>query len=244
MQVHFEKIKKLGYAMNEAYKVLRTNISFCGEDVRTIMITSSVENEGKTYVAFNLANAFAQDEKKVLFIDGDIRKSILLTWLGVDKETVGLSHYLSGKADMENIIYESDIPGLDIIFTGPSAPNPAELLGKEKFSRLLEQKRAEYDYIIIDCPPLGTVIDAAIVAAHCDGAVFVVESGALSYHLIQHVKCQLEKSGCRILGTVLNKVDVFEKGYKYGRYYSRYYKKGYYRRPYTGEYRNTETREI
>ena len=213
MKVSFEKVKKLDFRSNEAYKTLRTNISFCGEDVKVIAFTSSTPNEGKSVVSLRLAEAFGEDNKKVLFIDADIRKSVLISRYGADQETRGMSHYLTGKASIEEVICETSIKNVDMIFTGPAAPNPSELLGNKKFERLISEVRQAYDYVILDCPPIGSVIDAAIVAKQCDGVIIVVESDNVSYKMVQKVKSQLEKSGCRILGAVLNKVEVGGKGY-------------------------------
>ena len=115
---------------------------------------------------------------------------------------------------------------MDIIIAGPVSPNPTELLSGRLFEQLLQSERDNYDYIIVDAPPLGSVIDAAIIAKHIDGAIIVVESGAISYKLAQNVKSQLEKSECRILGVVLNKMDLEKNGY-YGSYYGKYYGKNY-----------------
>lgn len=227
MKVNFEKRKELDFKTNEAYKTLRTNISFSGDDVHVIVLTSSVPNEGKSAVSFNLACALAEDGKRVLYIDADIRKSVTIARYGVDIETKGLSHYLSGQSKLEHIIYETNIDNFDIIFTGQAAPNPSELLGNDHFKTLIEVAREEYEYVIIDCPPLGSVIDAAIVAKECDGAIIVIETDNASYKIVQRVKKQLEQSGCRILGAVLNKVEMGGKGYYgkgyYGNYYGRYY---------------------
>ncbi len=235
MKVSFEKVKKLDFRSNEAYKTLRTNISFCGEDVKVIAFTSSTPNEGKSVVSLRLAEAFGEDNKKVLFIDADIRKSVLISRYGADQETRGMSHYLTGKASIEEVICETSIKNVDMIFTGPAAPNPSELLGNKKFERLISEVRQAYDYVILDCPPIGSVIDAAIVAKQCDGVIIVVESDNVSYKMVQKVKSQLEKSGCRILGAVLNKVEVGGKGYGYGKYYGKYYSK-YYGKYYGGYY--------
>lgn len=227
MKVNFEKKKELDFKTNEAYKTLRTNISFSGDDVRVIALTSSVPNEGKSAVSFNLAYSLAEDGKKVLYIDADIRKSVTIARYGVDIETKGLTHYLSGQSDLNNIIYETNIENFNVIFTGQSAPNPSELLGNVRFKTLIETAREEFAYVIIDCPPLGSVIDAAIVAKECDGAIIVIETDNASYKIVQRVKKQLEQSGCRILGAVLNKVEMGGKGYYgkgyYGNYYGRYY---------------------
>ena len=234
MKVNFEKRKELDYKTNESYKTLRTNISFCGDDIHVIALTSSVPNEGKSAVSFNLAVSLSEDNKKVLYIDADIRKSVTIARYGVDIETRGLSHYLSGQSELSDIIYETNISNFDIIFTGQSAPNPSELLGSSRFKKLVETTREEYDYVIIDCPPLGSVIDAAIVAKECDGAIIVVETDNASYKLVQRVKKQLDQSGCKILGAVLNKVEMGGKGYGY---YGKGYYGGYYNR-YYGDYGN------
>ena len=107
---------------------------------------------------------------------------------------------------------------MDIIFSGNYVPNPAELLGSENFETLMKFCREKYDYVIVDTPPLGSVIDSAIAAKYADGAVIVIEADAINYHFVQDVKKQLDKSGVRILGTVLNKVQVKTGKYGYGNY--------------------------
>lgn len=229
MKVQFEKKKELDFKTNEAYKTLRTNIRFSGDDVKVIALTSSVPNEGKSAVSFNLAKSLAEDDKKVLYIDADIRKSVTVVRYGVDIETKGLSHYLTGQSKLEEVIYDTDIDNFSIIFTGQSAPNPSELLGNQRFKDLISYGREHFDYVIIDCPPLGSVIDAAIIAQECDGAIIVIETDNASYKIVQRVKKQLEQSGCKILGAVLNKVEMGGKGYGYygkgyyGNYYGKYY---------------------
>ena len=224
-QIRFENIKDLDFKTNEAYKRVRTNITFSGEDIRVVAVTSSIPNEGKSEVSFRLAQAFAEDGKKVLYIDADIRKSVTVARYGVDRETKGLSHYLSGQTkNLEDVIYETNIDNLSMIFTGAKAPNPAELLGRPKFAKMLETLKEQYDFIILDCPPLGSVIDAVLVAKNCDGTILVIESDNVSYKMVQNVKKQLDQSECKILGVILNKVQVGGKGY-YG-YYKGYY--GYY----------------
>lgn len=235
MKINFDKLlKKLDFRSNEAYKTLRTNISFCGDDIKVIAVTSSTPNEGKSVVSLRVAQAFGEDEKKILYIDADIRKSVLVSRYGADNEAKGLSHYLAGKEKMEDVICETNIKNVDMIFTGPVAPNPSELLGNSKFETLINNARENYDYVIIDCPPVGSVIDAAIVAKRCDGIIIVIESDNVSYKMVQKVKSQLEKSGCRILGAVLNKVELSGKGYGYGKYYGKHYG-GYYGKDYYGE---------
>lgn len=205
---------------NEAIKTLRTNIQFCGSNVRTVLFTSAIPDEGKSELTFETARSLGQIGKKVLLIDADIRKSVLASRCHIKEEPDGLSQYLSGQKSVEEVIYDTDIENLSIVFPGPYAPNPSELLEEDKFAKLLEYARQYFDYILIDTPPMANLIDGAIVARNCDGAIMVIESGAISYRLEQKVKRQLEKSGCRILGAVLNKVDEHTEVYygKKGRY--------------------------
>lgn len=223
MKVNFDKLKELDFKTNEAFKRIRTNITFSGEGIQTIAVTSSIPNEGKTEVAFNIARSFAEDGRKALFIDADIRKSVVVARYGADKEVKGLSHYLTGQCSLKDAVTETNIDNLSVIFTGNSAPNPAELLGSVKFADMLTTLKEEFDIIIVDCPPLGSVIDAVLVAKVCDGTVIVIEADGVSWKMVQNVKKQLETGGCRIIGAVLNKVQMSGKGY-YG--YKNYY--GYY----------------
>lgn len=215
------------FAFDEAIKTLRTNIRFCGNNIRTIMLTSSTPNEGKSSIVFSLASSLAETGQKTLLIDADIRKSVFVSRYHLDKDVHGLSQYLSGQVALNSVLYSTNIENLDMIFSGPYSPNPAELLEEAGFQKLIEWAKESYDYIIVDTPPINNVIDAAIIAKECDGAVMIIESGGISYRMAQRSKLQLEKSGCRILGAVLNKVGGEYSGYygKYGRYgkYDKYY---------------------
>jgi len=221
--VNLANLKKGNYSYEEAIKTLRTNIQFCGSNIKVIMLESAFPNEGKSSMSFSLASSMAQIGKNVLLIDADIRKSVMVSRYQLDKEVNGLSQFLSGQKNKEEIIYETNLNNLNIVFSGPYSPNPAELLEEPVFSLLIQAVRAEYDYIIIDTPPMMNLIDGAIIANHCDGAVLVIESGKVSYRVEQKIKKQLEKSGCRILGVILNNVNLDS-----GRYYGKYKKYGKY----------------
>lgn len=227
-KVQFNINDKLDFQAAEAFKILRTNIGFCGNNIKVISFTSCASDEGKSSVSFRNALSFAEAGKKVLFIDADIRNSVFVHRYQVSETTYGLTHYLSGQKTMDEIVYDTNKENFHMIFTGAVAPNPTELLGGEMFRDLLKWARENYEYVFIDCPPLGSVIDAAIIAQYCDGAILVIESNAISYHFAQKVKGQLEKSGCHILGAILNKVDISKRGYygKYGKYGK--YGYGYY----------------
>lgn len=237
MKVELEKLEKLGYGKKEAFNSLRTNLSFCGDDIHVILFTSCTPDEGKSSTVMDLGRAMAEDQKHVLLIDADLRKSVLVGRYHAksgEGAIKGMSHYLSGQASMDDIICETNVENLDMVFAGRTTPNPTELLGNRYFDRLLAYGREHYDTVLIDSPPLGSVIDTAVIAPKCDGAVLVVEANKCSYKFVEEIKKQLEVADCRILGVVLNKVKISKGGY-YNRYYKRSYKgyyKGYYNKYY------------
>lgn len=221
-QIVIGKLKKLDYSSAEAYKSLRTNLQFCGKKIKVIGLTSCIPNEGKSSVAINIARSFAETDKRVLLIDADMRKSVLVGRHKITKAANGLSHFLSGNRDLNEVMCETNVPNLYMMLAGPTPPNPSELLGSDVFKQLIEDARNHFDYIIIDNPPLGSVTDAAVVSQVCDGMCLVLTANEISYKFAQKVKEQLEKTGCRILGVILNKVKVKKNGY-YGKYYGKYY---------------------
>ena len=221
-------VKEHSYTMKESLRALKTNLQFCGDDVRTILVTSSVPDEGKSTVSMDLARSLTESGKSVVVIDTDMRKSVLVGRLRVkaaNGEVFGLSHYLSGQRKLNEVLYATDVKRLFMVFAGPSVPNPTEILEKKYFAEMIEFAREHFDYVIIDCAPIGAAIDAAVVAKHCDGAILVISQGVAGSRLIQSVKKQLEASGVKILGAVLNKVKMSKKGYGYGygSYYGNYY---------------------
>lgn len=215
------------YFVNESFKTLRTNLQFCGAENKVIEITSCDANEGKTTIALMLAKSMSDIKKKVLYIDCDLRKSVVATRYADAKDKKGLSEYLTDLAQEDEILCHTQYDNLDVIFSGPYCPNPVELMISDKFSSLIKKMKNEYDYIFIDTPPLGLVIDSAVVAKQCDSAIMVISSGKVRYRQARDTKIQLEKSGCKILGVVLNHVEKRGERY-YKKYYQRYYGKGYY----------------
>lgn len=227
MRLELKNTERNDYYYEEAIKTLRTNIQFCGSSLKTILFTSTVSGEGKSATTVAVASSLGSIGKRVLLVDADIRKSVLVKRHEISGRPNGLSQYLSGQKKLGEVIYHTNMENVDMILAGPYSPNPAELLEDELFKVLLENARELYDYIIIDTPPMLNLIDGAIIANQCDGAVIVVESGGISYRMAQKVKSQLEKSGCRILGAVLNRVGgEYGSGY-YKKYYGKYYKKYY-----------------
>ncbi len=207
----------------EAIKTLRTNLIFSGADIRAIALTSYNANEGKSTLSFQLAAAFAQDGKRVLLIDADLRKSVLANRLRMRGRVEGLSHFLAGQANANELLHETDVPGMYIMFAGIRVPNAAELLGGESFSRLITALKDSFDYVIVDAAPIGQVVDCAVMANKVDGVLMVVDVTNNSYKMELRAKHQLEKVGARILGVVLNHVDISDKLSYYGKAYGKSY---------------------
>lgn len=224
-KIELRNVRPHGYAKKESLRALKTNIQFCGDDIKTILFTSAVPNEGKSTVTFDLARSLAESGKSVLVVDTDMRKSVLVGRLRArtakGQEIRGLSHYLSGQEKLSNVLYSTQVPKLFMVFAGPAVPNPTEILEKKYFEELITFGKQNFDYVLLDCAPIGAAIDAAVVAKNCDGAIIVISQGNVGSRIISGVKKQLEASGVRILGAVLNKVKM-EKSH-YGKYYGKYY---------------------
>lgn len=219
----FEELK---YGRREAINSLKTNLKFAGEDVKVVAFTSCNPNEGKSTTCFDLAKAFADAGSKVLLIDADMRKTVMLQRYRIDKsgqDVEGLTHYLSGQTGLQNVINSTNVDNMYILLSGPLSPNPAELMSGTRVDELIKATRDVFDMVIIDTPPLGAVIDAAILAPKCDGVVIVAEANETSARTAMGVKKQLEMAGAKILGCVLNKVPSSGNAYRYRyKYYGKY----------------------
>ena len=208
------------YRMVEGLNQLKTNLAFCGKDIKVITMTSSVPNEGKSSISLSLSRTLAESGKKILMVDADLRKSVMAARYHIQGIDKGLSHYLTGQAEVEDIIYETEVEGLCITVAGPQSPDPTSILDSEQFEQFIENVRDMFDYVIIDAPPLGVVIDAVIIGKYTDGAVIVIEQGVIKRKIVQDVIKQLKRGEVRILGAVLNKVD--ERIGAYGNYEYKY----------------------
>lgn len=209
------KKKQAGYQATEAFRTIKTNLRFCGRDKKVIAVTSCVPNEGKSSVSMRLAQALREDGAKVILIDADLRKSVMFRQVMVEKGSRGLSDYLAGQCSVNDIICDTDLENFKIILCGITPPNPTELLRTEAFRKLLQKLREMYDYVLVDTPPVGLVIDAAVIAESCDGILWVISSGQISRRIALETKEQIEKSGCPLLGAVLNKTESSLSEYEY-----------------------------
>lgn len=208
---------------SEAYRILRTNIQFASPDkeIKTILITSSTPDEGKSTTIVNLGIILAQAGKKVLIIDCDLRKPVIHKSFRLANDS-GLTNILVSNIESSNVINKTYIENLEILTSGPIPPNPAELLGSKKMKNLLDELTKIYDYILLDTPPIGLVTDSALLAALADGTIFVISSGKVVVEMAKRSKDSLLKVGANILGVVLNRIPKNEKGY-YNSYYYKYY---------------------
>lgn len=215
----------LPYSAEEAMNRLLVNFGLCGKEYKKVIVTSSLPNEGKSFVAAHLWRLLAESGSKVILVDADIRKSVIRSryQLTTDEvNPVGLAHHLAGQAELEDVIYSTNIKGGFIVPTFRTVANPAILLQSGRFATMLDRLAQVSDYVLVDTPPLANVSDGGLIASHCDGALLVVRSASTPKTLIASSIKQLELANCRLLGTVLNRVEQ-----KQNAYYSRYSQYGY-----------------
>ena len=190
----------------EAFRSLCANIRFSGEENRAVLFTSCLPGEGKSYVAYKVAETFAEMGKRTVLVSANLRRSP--SQPEPHRMGKGLSHYLLGQAELREILRPSErTEGLSLIHEGPQPADPARLFFGEGFRKLVQELKKHFDYVIVDAPSMKGVIDAAVMGRECDGAVLVIAANTVPYKAAQEAKGQLEKAGCRLLGTVMNKLD-------------------------------------
>ena len=206
----------------EQFRTIRANIKFSVPDtqLKTILVTSSTPGEGKSTNAANLGVVFAQEGKKVLIVDADMRKSTLHHTFGIFN-TVGLSTVLSKQDEFNSAIQETPIVGLFVLPSGPLPPNPAELLSSKSFDAFLKEMKKDYDIIIFDAPPLLSVSDAQVLSHQCDGTLLIIHSAVAEKEDVLKAQSILTSSQAKVLGVVLNNY----KMPKNRKYYYQYYGK-------------------
>ena len=222
--------EKSDFFIRESYKTLRTNVTFALTDeeaCKVLIVTSAMQSEGKSITAINLAISYAEMNQRVLLIDCDLRRPKLARLLSM-KGKVGLSNLLIQPELLEKAVAYSNIQNLDVILAGDVPPNPSELLGSSRMQKLMESLRKNYDYIILDTPPVNMVTDACVLVPESGGVLFVVRAGLSERGAVVHAVEQLEYSKAKILGFVLNDVQRENGYYGYRKYgYKQYRRYGY-----------------
>lgn len=227
---------RIGFAASESYKLLRTKLQFSfteGNGCRVIGVTSAMVSEGKSLTSINLAYSLAELGKRVILLDGDMRRPTLAEKLGLNKKP-GLSSCLTGQSDLNNLIQSCTVSGennaFHVITAGQNPPNPIELLSSAKMDATLDTLRKHYDYVIVDLPPIKEVSDALAVADKLDGMLLVVRQNHCNRVDLGATVRQLAFVNAKVLGVVFNGVGDSGKGYgkKYYNHYYRHY--GYYYR--------------
>ena len=224
VNVEIRRFVKPEYAVSQAMDALCTNLSF-QDNQKKIMVTSCRPGEGKSYVSMQLwRNMASSMGLRTILVDADIRASKLAETYGIKitsgKVYHGLSGYLRGRCKAEEIIAHTGISGADMILSGKATVNTLSLYNSPNMQKLLDDLAQQYDVVIVDTPPIGTVVDSAKIAALCDGTLFVVASGMVRAHKLKAAVAQAERAGSPIIGYVINKARISREDsyYYYGKY--------------------------
>ncbi len=217
-------------ALSEAYRQLRTSIllSTAGHPPKSLLITSSLPSEGKTTTATNTAISLAQTGAKVLIVDADMRRPRLHAVFNIPN-VEGLSTLLSSEstdADITRVVKTDDGTQLSLLTSGPIPPNPAELIGSDQMANLLKKLQNHFTHVVIDSPPITSFTDGVLIASMVDGVILVVHSGKSSRQVVKRSRQLLQDVGARILGVVLNKVNLRSQDNYH--YYQTYYHRNNY----------------
>lgn len=204
--------------ISEGYRAIRINLQFAGADkaLQVVGVTSSSPGEGKSTTVANLAIVMAQDNKKVLLVDCDLRKPTQHKKFEIEQD--GLTNTLVRGKALDALVQHDVFPNLDILASGPIPPNPSELLGSHKMAEVIAWARDHYDYVLIDLPPILAVADAAVIGNMVDGVLMVVASGSMTPNEAMDAKKRLQQAGVTILGVILNKMPQ-QRRYGYYQYY-------------------------
>jgi capsular exopolysaccharide synthesis family protein len=202
--------------ISEQYKTIRTNInfSFIDQELRSLMITSSGPGEGKSTTSANLGVVFAQEGKRVLLVDGDMRKPTAHYTFGLNN-TFGLTSVLTRQKALVEVTHSSEVKNLDLLTCGPIPPNPAELLSSKRMEHFFKEVYEEYDMVIFDTPPVLAVTDAQVLANQCQGTILVISSGTTEVERAVKAKELLDSAKAKLVGVVLNNREMKDSNYYY-----------------------------
>lgn len=232
-QITIGNMPELPYAIEEAVNRLRVNMSFLGENVKKIMIISTMPDEGKSFVAMQLWRQMAQTGVDSILLDADMRKSVMVDKYAMQRtdgeKILGTSYYLANDIPIEKAILKTQYEHGDVMPNNDNVVNPSILLESPKFAATLDQLADRYRYVFIDAPPLNLVSDGERIGSLCDGAVLVVRGNETPKNIVKNSVRQLERAGCPLLGVVLNRVKGSGSGYYYKQYGGKY---GYYGKTY------------
>jgi capsular exopolysaccharide synthesis family protein len=211
----------------EAYRVLRANIDFSIVDrsLQTLLVTSSGPKEGKSTTAANLAAAIAQTGRKVILVDTDLRRPTVHTFFGMSNERGVTMALVNSDTLIDTYIQTTDVHNLSVMASGPIPPNPAELLGSQRMTQVVDELKGLFDVVIFDSPPVLAVVDANLLARSCDATLMIVLAATTRASALVRAKEQLEQAGARLIGIVLNQVSKGRGGY-YDYHYHYYYSSG------------------
>lgn len=228
------RFRALDYACKEAINTLCTNLTFVGNEKRIIMVTSSQAHEGKSFISMNIMRTLAQLGKRVVLVDCDLRRSQIAAKYGVriqEGTGYGTVHYLAGMCSLNDTVYETSIPGAYMVPVGREVSNSLALLSTPRLKQMLKALEERFDFVIVDAPPVGVIIDAAEIAKSCDGVIFAVRYNMISRRELLESKTQIVRAGCEVLGAVLNDVDVESLSSKkyYNKTYYTHYNSDYYK---------------
>ena len=227
---------KLNFACHEAMNTLCTNLSYCGKNVRKIMITSRYAGEGKSYVSMNLLRTYSQLGRRTILIDTDLRASGIQSDYSLRYSTkthYGLSEYLSDQCELRDVIYQTNLPNTFMIPAGHQAPNPLQLLDTKTMEQLIDTLADDFDVVLVDTPPIGLLVDAVALAKYCDGALMVVGYRKGKRREITDAVNNIKQTDCKMLGAVLNGVQFHNLSNKYYYYSSERYTMNYSKRYYS-----------
>ena len=223
-KIKMDSIQEIPYAVEESINRLRINVSFLGNEIKKIMVVSTLPNEGKSFVTMQIWKQMANAGIKSVLVDADMRNSVLVKKNDMErqdgKEMKGLTNYLAGDFSLDEVTYESPFENGDIIPNVENIINPSMLLEGDKFGNMLNELSKDYRYVFVDAPPLGLVSDAEKIGSMCDGAILVIRSGETTREEVKNSIKQLERSGCKILGVVLNRATDLKNKYSKQKYYS------------------------